>query len=91
VNVSWLLELVSVLWCVELDLLSLKCNDMSSNVFWGICEFGMALGSPSFSGQGCVPIFWRISMVCLSVELASFWVELGFSVCMETFVWALIY
>ena len=28
---------------------------------------------------------WRISMVCLALELAGSWVELGFSVDMEAF------
>ena len=28
---------------------------------------------------------WRISMVCLALELVGFWVELGFSVGMEAF------
>ena len=42
--------------------------------------FGMALGSPSFNVQGCVPICWRISIVCLALELIGSWVELGFSV-----------
>ena len=28
---------------------------------------------------------WRISMVCLALELVGSWVELGFSVCMEAF------
>ena len=34
---------------------------------------------------------WRISMVCLALELVSSWVELGFSVGMEAFRSALIY
>ena len=28
---------------------------------------------------------WRISVVCLALELVGFWVELGFSVGMEAF------
>ena len=32
--------------------------------------------------------FWRISMVCLALELVGSWVELGFSVGMEAFGWA---
>ena len=35
--------------------------------------------------------FWRIRMVCLALELAGSWVELGFSVDMENFGWALVY
>ena len=33
---------------------------------------------------------WRISVVCLDLELVGFWVELGFSVGMEAFGWALV-
>ena len=32
VKVSWLGKLVSLLWWVELDLFSLECNELSSNV-----------------------------------------------------------
>ena len=28
---------------------------------------------------------WRISVVCLALELVGSWVELGFGVCMEVF------
>ena len=28
---------------------------------------------------------WRISVVCLALELVGYWVELGFSVSMEVF------
>ena len=31
VKVSWLRKLVSVFWWVELDFLSLECNEVSSN------------------------------------------------------------
>ena len=41
-------------WWVELDLFSLECNEVSSSEFWGVDGFGMALGSLSFSAQGCV-------------------------------------
>ena len=37
VKVSWLEKLVSVFWWVELDLFSLKCNEVSSS------EFGVGL------------------------------------------------
>ena len=48
-------ELVSVFWWVELDLFSLKCNEVSSIEFWGVYGFGMALGHLNFNAQGCVP------------------------------------
>ena len=55
-KVSWLGELVSVFWCVELDLFSLKCLEVSSSEFLGVYGFGMALGSLSFNIQGCVSV-----------------------------------
>ena len=55
-GVSWLGELASVFWCVELGLFSLECNEVSSSEFWGVCGFGMALGSLYFNAQGCVPV-----------------------------------
>ena len=42
-------QLASVFWGVELDLFSLKCNEVSSSEFWGI-----ALGSLSFNAHDCV-------------------------------------
>ena len=44
---------------VGLDLFSLECNKASSSVFWGVYELGMALGSPSFNVQCCVPVFLK--------------------------------
>ena len=55
VKVSWLGELTSVFWWVELDLFSLEGNEVSSIEFWGVYGFGMALGSLSFNAQSCVP------------------------------------
>ena len=54
-KVSWLGELASMFWWMELDLFSLECNEVSSSEFWGIYGFGMTLGSLSFNAQGCVP------------------------------------
>ena len=67
-------------WLVELDDFSLKNNEVSSSEFWDIYVFGIALGSLSFNAQGCVPYCWRISMICLALELVGSWVDLGFSV-----------
>ena len=33
---------------------------------------------------------WRVSLVCLALKLVGSWVELGFSVGMEAFGWALV-
>ena len=59
-------------WLVEWDLFSLKNNEVSSSEFWDVYVFGMALGSLPFNVKGCVPACWRISMICLSLELVGF-------------------
>ena len=56
VKVSWLGELMSVFWWLELDLFSLECNEVSSSEFWGVYGFRMAFGSPSFNVQCCVSV-----------------------------------
>ena len=68
-----------------LDPFSLECNDMPSSEFWGVYGFGVTLGSLYFNAQGCVLHCWRISTVCLALELVGSWVELGFSIDMEAF------
>ena len=65
VKVSWLREIASLYWWVELDLFYLECNEVSSSVFWDVYGLGMVLGSQSFNVLGCVPVCWRISMVVL--------------------------
>ena len=35
---------------------SLECNEVSNGEFWGVHRYSMALGSPSFNAQGCVPV-----------------------------------
>ena len=45
---------------MELDLVSLKGSAMSSSMFWGLYRFGMALGSLSANGQGCVPVLLQV-------------------------------
>ena len=72
-------------WWVELDLFSLECSEVSGSDFWGVYGFGMALVSLSFNAQGFVLLCWRISLVCLVLELVGSWVELDFNVDMETF------
>ena len=57
VKVSWLAELASVFWWVELGLFCLKCNELSSSGFWGVYGFGMSLGSLSFNAQSYVACF----------------------------------
>ena len=48
---SWLGELVPVFWLMELDLISLKGNAVSSSSFGGVYGFSMSLGSPSGFGS----------------------------------------
>ena len=55
VKVSLLVKLASVFWWVELDILSLEYNEVSSSEFWGVCESGVTLGSQYINAQGCVP------------------------------------
>ena len=55
VKVSWLRELASVFWRMELYLFSLECSEVSSSEFGGVYEFDMALDSLSFNVQGCAP------------------------------------
>ena len=43
-------------WWVELDLFSVKYNQVSSSEFSSIYGFGMALGSLSFNVLCCVPV-----------------------------------
>ena len=48
--------LFSVFWCLDLNLISLKGGATLSVVLYGFCELGMALGSLSANGKGCVPV-----------------------------------
>ena len=48
VNVSWLGELVSVFWWVELYLFSLECNEVSNSLFCGFCWAWYGHGKPIF-------------------------------------------
>ena len=70
---------------MELDLFSLKCNEVFSS------EFRVSMGLAWF-WEACLLMLkavflfcWRISVVCLALELFDSWVELGFSVGMEAF------
>ena len=88
-KVSWFGELVSVSWWMDLDLISLvamQCPVMSFEVsmglvwLWADCLFVLRV----------VFLFcWRISVGYLALVLAGSWVELGLSIDMENFGWAL--
>ena len=56
VKVSWLGKPVSVFWWLELDFFSLERNEVSSNEFKDVNEFGVILGSLYIEVQGCVPV-----------------------------------
>ena len=71
--------------CVELDLFSLECSDVSSSEFWRVYGFGV-----TFVLRVMFLCCGRIRVVYLAVELIGSWVELGFSVGMEAFGWALV-
>ena len=43
-------------WWMELDLLSLECNEVSSSECWGVYGFGMTFGHLYFNAQGYVPV-----------------------------------
>ena len=75
-------KLASVFWWVELDLFFLECNVVTFEVSMGLAWLWAA----------CLLMFsvvflfcWRISVVCLALHLVHSWVELGFSVGVETF------
>lgn len=41
------------------DLVPLKDSPLSSNEFWGVCAFGMALGNLSSNVQCCVSVLLK--------------------------------
>ena len=55
-QVSWLGKLVLVFWWVKLDLFSLECNEVSSNVLRDVSGFEVTLGSLYIEAQGYVPV-----------------------------------
>ena len=85
VKVSWLGNLVSVFWCVELDFFCLECNEVSSSEFSDVYEFGVTLGSLYIEAQGCVPVLVEHLHGMSCSEIFGPWVVLGFSVGMEAF------
>ena len=67
-------------WWAELDFFSLECNEVS------LVSFGVSIGFAWLSAACLLMprvvflLCWRISMVCLALELVGSWVELSFSV-----------
>ena len=73
---------MSVFWCMELDLFSLKCNEVNfeaSMIWHGLRAGHLLMLTVMFL------FCWRISMVCLALEPFGSWVELDFSVGVDTF------
>ena len=69
-------------WRVVLDLFSLGCNEVPGNEFWGLAWFWTTcILMLRVVFQFC----WRIRMICLVLELVGSWMQLCFSVGMETF------
>ena len=58
---------------------------MSNSEFLGVYGFGMALAAFILMLRAVFLHCWRISVVCLALELVGSWVALGFSVVMEVF------
>ena len=58
---------------------------MSNSEFLGVYGFGMALAAFILMLRAVYLLCWRISMVCLVLELVGSWVELDFSVGMDAF------
>ena len=82
VTVSWLKELASVFWWVELDLFSLECSVVSSGEFGGLAWLWAAC---LLMLRVVFLLCWIISRVCLALELVGSWVDLGFNVGNEAF------
>ena len=83
VNVSWLGELVSVFWWVELYLFSLECNEVSSRLFWGFCWTWYGHGQPIFqysyfAGElaWCI-LHWNLLSLGWSLVSVYVWILLG--------------
>ena len=71
-----------VFWWMRQDLAFLVGRTVSGDLFWGVCDLIMILGSLSANGWGCVPVLlviwhrvsstvacWSLSGVGLSVEM----------------------
>ena len=85
VKVSWLGELASVLcgWSWISSLWSaMKCPVVSFGVSMGLVWLWAAC---LLVLRTVFLLWWRISLVCLALELVGSWMELGFSVGMEDF------
>ena len=68
-----------VFWWMGLDLVFLVARTASGDVFWGVCDLIIILGSLSASWWGCVPVLlvvWhRVSstVACWSLSEGGSW------------------
>ena len=66
-----------VFWWMRLDLVFLVGRSPSGDVFWGVCELIIILGSLSANGCGCVPVLlavWlRMSSTVACWSLSGVW------------------
>ena len=61
-------------WWVRLDLVFLVGRTASSDVFWGVCDLIMILGSLAANGWGCVPVLlvvWQRVSITVACWLLS--------------------
>ena len=72
-KVSWLGELVSVFLWVELDLFSLECSEVSRSDFWLYVGLVWLWAACLLMFRVVCLFYWRIRMVCLSLEVAVSW------------------
>lgn len=80
-----------MVWQVDLDLFSMECNELSTNVFLCVCGFDMTSGSPFDGIQCCFPVLLENMHGLSCTELACSFMELDFCVTMETFGHALLF
>ena len=65
-----------VFWWMRLDLVFLVHRTMSDDVFWGVCEIIMILGSLSANGWDCIPVLLVVwhgvssTVACWSLSVA---------------------
>ena len=72
-------------WWVKLDLFSLKCNEVFSSEFGVSMDLAWLWAACLLMLKAVFLFCWRISFVCLTLELVGSWVVFGFSVSMEAF------
>ena len=70
---------------MELNLFSLESSGVSSSEFWGVMGLAWFWAAHLLMFRFVFLFCWRIIVVHFALKLVRSWVELGFSVDMETF------